>query len=246
MSKNEVIFKPFAFEDCRGVKKKGLYRGGSFDDNMVPRDALTDLGGIALLVLDIQNDFCHDGGVFARSGLDVKPAQEAAMRIKEFIDKIRRYDITVVYTKQIESDEISPENLKRQFASGKLVPVCAPGSWGSELYQLKPRKGEYVVEKHTYDAFSNPVLRKYLKRIGTQTVIITGVNTDVCIDTTVRRVFTEGFNIVVPHDLVATVTGADGNAQDHFLKIFQRFYGRVTDSAAILEYLQKTQQSRHL
>ncbi len=111
----------------------------------------TKLKKMGILVIDIQNDFCHDDGIFAQQGLNVKPAQEVTPRIKAFIDEVRKYNIPVIYTRQIESEEVSPENLKRQFASGKLVPVCAPDSWGSELYQLEPAEGEYVIEKYTYD-----------------------------------------------------------------------------------------------
>jgi ureidoacrylate peracid hydrolase len=196
---------------------------------------LTDLGNIALLVVDIQNDFCHEEGVFAESGLDISDVQEAAQRIKKFIDQVREYGVRIVYTKQIESDDITPDNLKRQFENGKLVPVCAPDSWGSELYELEPAQGEYLSEKHTYDAFSNPGLNILLK--NADTVIIAGVNTDVCIDTTVRRAFTEGYQILVAEDLVATATGADEKTQKHFLALFDKFYGDVIESEKIIEYL---------
>jgi ureidoacrylate peracid hydrolase len=201
---------------------------------------LQNLGNIAVLVVDIQNDFCHDGGVFAQQGLNVQPAQAVTPRIKAFVEAVRAYRVPVIYSKQIESDEVSPDNLKQQFASGKLVPVCAPDSWGSELYQLDPADGEYVLVKHTYDIFSNLELNELLKNKKVDTVIVTGVNTDVCIDTTVRRAFTEGYKVVVPHNLVATM---NSEAENHYLKIFNQFFGTVTDSSNVLEYLERAHTS---
>ena len=207
------------------------------EDKMASNNQLRDLGNIAILVVDIQNDFCHDKGVFAKQGLNVNPAQLVTPRIKSFIAEVRKYGLPIVYSKQIESDEMSPDNLRKQFASGKLVPVCAPDSWGSELYELEPADGEHVLVKHTYDLFSNPELTRILKDHEIATVVITGVNTDVCIDTTVRRAFTEGYNVVVPEDLVATM---NAEAPPHYLPVFDRFFGTVTDSSKILTYLEQT------
>jgi len=197
-------------------------------------NTLNDLGNIAVLVVDIQNDFCHDDGIFAQQGLDVKPAQEVAPRIQEFIGIVRKYDVPIIYSKQIESDEITSGNLKRQFAHGKLKAVCAPGSWGSELYLLQPADGEHVLEKRTYDVFSNPRLREILDERRIDTLVITGVNTDVCVDTTIRSAFTHCYKLVVPKDLVATINVA---GQEHYLSVFDRFFGDIVESDWVLAYL---------
>lgn len=195
----------------------------------------TKLKKMGILVIDIQNDFCHDDGIFAQQGLNVKPAQEVTPRIKAFIDGVRKYNVPIIYTRQIESEDVSPKNLKQQFASGKLVGVCAPNSWGSELYQLEPAEGEYVIEKYTYDTFSNPKLKRILDERGIDTLVIAGVNTDICIDTTVRRAFTEGYNVLVPRDLIATMN-VDG--EKYFLEVFDKFFGDVVSSSKVLEFLQ--------
>jgi len=199
-----------------------------------------DWGRIAVLVVDIQNDFCDENGAFARQGLDVQPAQKITPKIQEFIEEIRKYDVPIIYTKMIESQEITPKNLRRLIAIGKLIntePVCAPSSWGSALYRLKPLDNEYVLEKRTYDAFSNPELLKTLSRHKVKTLVIAGVNTDVCIDTTVRRAFTEGYQIIVPRDLVATMNKA---GEKHYLVVFDRFFGDVVDSKTVLSCLARS------
>ena len=198
------------------------------------RMGLDNLGNIALLVLDIQNDFCHEKGIFSKLGMDVKPAQEMVPRLINFIDKIRHYNIPIFYSKQIESDDVSPQNLKNQFKTGRLKAVCAPNSWGSELYKLKPLSKEQILEKHAYDFLSNTVLRKLLKEKQIDTVILSGINTDVCIDTTLRSAFTLGYNILIPEDIVASM---NREAHKHLLKIFHHFFGAVVKSDDILEFL---------
>ena len=152
------------------------------------------------------------------------------------IDLKQSSGLPIFYSRQIEDLEFSPVNLKRQFASGRLQNVCAPGSWGSELFQIQPGEKEIVLEKYSYDFFSNLQLEKELQQREIDTLIITGLNTDLCIDTTVRSAFTRGYNIIIPKDLV-TSTLASVEIQDYFLKLFHNFLGEVTTSNAILQKL---------
>ncbi len=117
------------------------------DETQKPID---DWGKTAILVVDIQNDFCDDAGKFAEQGLDIKPAQEVAERINEFLVEVRKLGILVIFSKQVESPEITPLNLQRQIIRGKLKEVCSPGSWGSDFYRIEPSATEVVIEKkHT-------------------------------------------------------------------------------------------------
>jgi len=188
--------------------------------------------GTALIVVDIQNDFCHKDGTFAKQGLDVTPLQKIVPEIISFIDKVRKRGIPIIFSKQIEANDISPENLNRQFKSGKLKTVCAPNSWGADFYLVQPKTKDIVLEKNTYDLFSNPQLQEILNKNKVKMLIVVGVNTDICIDTTVRRAFTEGYFIIVPYDLVATV---NVKVHKHFLKIFNRFFGEVMSSQDLIK-----------
>jgi len=194
-----------------------------------------DWGNTAILVVDIQNDFCDDEGIFAKQGLDIKPVQEVAKRIDEFLVEARKLGVPIIFSKQVESAEVTPLNLQRQFYRGKLKEVCSPGSWGSDFYRIKPSGNETVIEKYTYDVFSNPELKRILDKQGIKTLVVTGVNTDICVDTTVRSAFTNGYQIVVPHDLVGTM---NKEAQEHFLAVFDRSFGDVTDAQSTLSRLQ--------
>ncbi len=192
---------------------------------------------LALLVVDIQNDFCHEAGAFAKQGMNVTNVQRMVPTLQGLIMQVRKYSVPVIYTRQVESEEVTPPNLQRLFQRERLISVCAPNSWGSQFYQLQPLNSEHIFEKYTYDAFSNPQLEKTLDGHNVDSLIITGVNLDVCIDTTIRRAFTEGYNLIIPRDCIATATGASKEVQDHYLKIFKRFYGDICDSYTITEHL---------
>lgn len=198
--------------------------------------AFNDIGNFAIMVVDLQNDFCDNKGVFASLGLNVEPAQKVTQRIIDFLDRIKVKNVPVIFTKQIESAKITPLNLKRQFSNDKLKAVCAPNSWGADFYKIKPKNKDYVIEKHTYDVFSNPQTDEILKRHEIKTLIITGVNTDVCVDTTLRSAFTRGYQIIVPKDLVGTM---NTQGEEYYLKIFDRFFGDVVHSQDIIGYLDK-------
>lgn len=199
--------------------------------------SLFNWGKVGILAVDVQNDFCHRDGAFAHADLNIQPAQAVAVRIRVFIEKVRQYEVPIIYTQMIESETMTPANLRQLITRGKLIksePVCAPDTWGSELCGLTPVAGEYVLQKSTYDAFSNPILRQVLDANGVKTLIIIGVHTDVCIDSTLRRAFTEGYQIVIPKDLVATM---NQEGEEHYLKVFDRFFGDVVDSGVVLSYL---------
>ena len=198
---------------------------------------LENLGNMALLVVDIQNDFCNQEGEFGKMGFDLKPIQEMIPRLGRFIDHLRKFNVPIFYSKQIEGGKLNPENLKRLIRIGKLKRVCKRDSWGSELYKLKPKNNEYVLEKYTYDFFSNPELNKILKDKEIKTVIVTGINLELCINTTFRSAFTKGFNIIIPKGLVETSLGADEKTRKYLFKICEQFFATIIESDELVSFL---------
>ena len=187
----------------------------------------------AILIVDIQNDFCDERGAFAKMGLNIKNIQKMTPKLINFIEKARKANLKIIYSKQIESDEVSPENLKAIFKQ-EIIPVCSPNSWGSEFYKINPNSKEIIIEKYTYDVFSNPKLENILRENKIKDLIICGVTTDLCIDSTVRSAFTKGYNIIIPKDLIATV---NQKIQKPFLKTFGEFLGTVIKSKDLIKLI---------
>jgi ureidoacrylate peracid hydrolase len=109
--------------------------------------------------------------------------------------------------------------------------VCAEGSWEGDFYgDVRPRPGDPIVTKHRYDAFYKTDLETILRANGVRTVVMTGVSTNVCVETTARAAFIRDYYVV----LVADGTAAYSTEEhDKSLKDIDRFFGEVTTIAAL-------------
>lgn len=195
----------------------------------------------ALVVVDVLNDFCADGGAMAEEGLDVSMAQEMAGRLPALIDAARDAGALVVFVRNIYSTEGNTylseawlEQAQRR-REGSYVdrPVCPPDSWNNDFYgDVGPRDGEPVVTKHRFDAFHDTDLDLILSSNGVRTVVVTGVATNVCVETTARHAFMKDYYVVIPGDGAATYSEAEHEAS---LRTLDRYFGQVTSCAEIIE-----------
>ena len=158
----------------------------------------------ALLVIDVQNDFCSDTGVLARSGRSVKPMQRAVGKIENFLKYWRGKDLPIIFTRLIYDLEKLPKTHTERMKLKKVPGLCAPGSRGSEFYALKPEKGEKVIEKNYYSGFYRTSLDAYLKKLKIDTLVIAGVTTHVCPFLTCADAYYRGYNMVALKDCIGT------------------------------------------
>jgi len=171
---------------------------------MINKDLISSKN-TALLVIDIQNDYCAKNGKIAvMRKLDVSPVQNIIIPLTRFIGLARDKSIPVIFTRMIEDHHYMKENAKIKFqTSPKPLDICSPNSEGFKYFKIRPLKNDFELIKKSYDAFSNPELNKILKKKGVKNLIITGAYTAVCVDATLRAAYTKGYNIVVPRDLVS-------------------------------------------
>lgn len=165
-------------------------------------DKLTT-GNTALIVVDVQNAYCSKKGSMAKQGFDLSPITGILPHLKSFIKATERLGLRIIYTVQVEGEEM-PSNLSALFIENHMIKTCKRGSFDTGFAIVKPRREDLIIEKHTWDAFSNPLLDKELKRRKIRNLIIIGVTSDVCVNDTITSAFSRGYNIVVPADLVAT------------------------------------------
>lgn len=195
----------------------------------------------ALLVIDAQNDFCHAGGFFAGFGFDVSPCAEVTSYIAPVVDTARRRGVPVVWTMSTNSDppahRLKPARFRRQYAGERPPDQFVPGSWGWSIVEgLEPEPAELVVRKPRYDAFLRTSLEDDLRAGGISTVVITGVITNCCVDTTARSAFMRGFDVLVLDDCVATF-GEERDLHDASLRNLSQLFAVVARSAALEEAL---------
>jgi ureidoacrylate peracid hydrolase len=187
----------------------------------------------ALVVIDMQNDFCEQGGYIDRAvKADISGCPAVADRINIAVDAARASGVKIVWVRANYQPELVPASmLARNIQRGTDQAVCcAGGTWGYDFYRVKPRQGEFFVEKHCYDAFHGTNLDDILKNQGIRSLVYTGVVTNVCVESTLRSGCFHGYYAVVPEDCVG---GPFKDLHDATLKNVRMYYGHVTDSSAL-------------
>jgi ureidoacrylate peracid hydrolase len=163
-----------------------------------------------LVVVDMQNDFCAPGGYIDKvMRLDVSAGAAVAKRIAELLAAARRAGVPVVWLRADYSHERIPDSMRVKLqARGITAVCCAPGTWGAQSYEVEAAPGEAVVIKHTYSGFPGTDLATRLAALGRRTLVFTGVQTQVCVESTLRDAHSLGYFCVVPEDAVGSHTPA--------------------------------------
>jgi ureidoacrylate peracid hydrolase len=187
---------------------------------------------VALLVVDVQNDFVADDGYFAQVGADVKTIQRSIPRLLTLIDRAREAGVLVVFIQAIYDPEfVSGPMRERNIRAKREMPRCLTGSWGAEFYAVRPRPGEPVVIKHRYSAMINTELDRLLKQHGIRSLLLTGVSTDTCVESTARDAYFMDYYVTLVADCCAGATERDHAVA---LERFERDYGAVVTAAEVI------------
>jgi ureidoacrylate peracid hydrolase len=158
----------------------------------------------AVILVDMQNEFCSPEGYVAKQGWDIQPMQAMALRLKQFVSAARLYVPIIHIRGQYEPAVMPPQMVERLHRLG-IPPYCQPGTKGVEFYPgFEPAAGDIVITKRTFSAFAHTELEHVLRNLRVETVIVTGTFSNVCVDSTVRDAYFRGFYPVIPDDLTAT------------------------------------------
>ncbi|MBI2935170.1 MAG: cysteine hydrolase [Chloroflexi bacterium] len=192
--------------------------------------AIADRAHTAIVVIDVQNDFCHPEGGQARMGMDVTAGQKMVNTLLEFLDRSRQVKVPTVFVRNTQNAWTrSPAQLAKR-ANRPLI--CEEGSWGAEFYRVAPAEGDYVVTKHRYSAFVGTDLDLVLRCRGIKTLALCGVTTNTCVESTARDGFMLEYNIIMLSDCVATHRPEEHKAA---LDNIRDRFGYVLTSGDILE-----------
>jgi ureidoacrylate peracid hydrolase len=202
------------------------------DDLLVTLEQKAAPENAALVVVDVQNDFCADDGYFGRVGADVKAVQRMIPSLQRLIDRARAAGVLVVFVRAIyDPPYVSAPMRERNLRKGREMSRCLTGTWGADFYGVRPRQGEPIVVKHRYSGVINTELDAVLKRHGVKSLLMTGVATDTCVESTARDAYFIDYYVT----LVSDCCGAF-NEQDHLgaLARFDRDYGAVVTVGDII------------
>lgn len=184
----------------------------------------------ALLVVDVQNDYCSSSGALGDAGLDMSAIDPMVDRIEELIAAARKVDIPIVFLRNEHSIETDTPAWRRR--TSHSLEICRAGTWGADFYRLSPTEGDTEIVKHRYSGFVGTPLEGLLREWERSTVIVAGTATNVCVDTTARHAAMLDFDVVVVSDGVAATDSAAHSAS---LANLERFFGHVLPSSDVRE-----------
>jgi len=177
----------------------------------------------ALIIIDIQNDYFENGAIEL-----VNPI-EASLKARAVLDSFREKNLPIVHIQHLSADPVN-------------MPIFVPGTFGSEIHEnVKPLEGEQVIQKYYPNSFRETALLDYLKENDITELVVTGMMTHMCVDSTTRAAKDLGFECTVIGDACASrdleingKTVKSEDAHNAFLSALTFFYAKVENTDAFL------------
>lgn len=196
--------------------------------NRIPErvTALTDQvapAHTALVMVDLQNDFAHDDGIFVKQwGKTNRWIKAIIPDCQALLAAARQAGVAVVHLRVLNDLLRNPVSWHNFWGP----PSCVlEGTWGAEFVEeVAPLDGEVVITKYTYDGFVDTVLDSVLRKLGVRTLVFAGVDSDVCVRDTAAHGFALGYTPVFVADCLAA---DDDSAHRGVMQSFGEHYGQV-------------------
>lgn len=186
-----------------------------------------DAARSAVLVIDMLNDFCKQGGKMVLPG-----SERLIPRQLEVINAARSLHAPLFWIQQSHDSRLRHD---RELA--KRGPHCFLGTWGVEVVDdLKPQIDDFRIYKHRYSAFFQTDLDLLLKDMLCDQLIIFGVVTNICVRSTVHDAFFNGYEVIVVEDCCA---GTGEREHTSSLYDIATHFGVVTDARSVIDALRR-------
>jgi biuret amidohydrolase len=203
---------------------------------------------VALLVIDMQRDFCSPGGYADTAGLDIVRLRAIIPNVRSLLDAARAAGITIIFTREGHLPDLSDctaAKLERSKRGGAQIGSLGPlgrllirGEYGQDVISdLAPIVGEPVIDKPGYSAFPHTALQDILAERNIQQLIITGVTTEVCVHSTLRDAIDRGYRCVTVSDACASPYAHLHQAALEMIAVEGGIFGEIADTATILSAL---------
>ena len=205
----------------------------------------------ALLVIDVQNGFMSKGGSYDLLGMKISNYQQIIPKLKELISICRTYDVPIFYTQAVressgidlltKTHRILPKSREERI---KKRPICVRGTWDAKIVdEVKPTSKDHVVIKRRDSAFQDTETEVWLNSLKVNTLIFCGIDTSICVETSLRDGFNKGYDVI----LIADAT-ASANIRHYKTTIehVKEYYGLVMKVKEIKEVLEAKKNGMYL
>ena len=203
-----------------------------------------NLKNSALIIVDMQNDFIHDNGFVRKysQGTGIPKSSLDLLKIpiptiKKIAECFRKNGKEVIYIytawEPDYSDIAIP--LKKMAGKAKEMGALVKGSWGAQIIEeLTPHEGDHMVMKKAYGAFFQTPLDRILRNLDIKTLVMSGVATNYCVETTTREAVAYGYDIILVSDATATF---DPEGHQATLRVIATGFGEVMNTEEVLQLL---------
>ena len=201
-----------------------------------------------LIVVDIQNGFVSKGGSYDKLGMNTGEYRKIIPAVQELLSFCRSKNIPISYKEAVrEASGIDlllnvHRILPRTRVERLRIPICVRGTWDADIIdEIKPNENDHIIIKRRDSAFQDTELRVWLQSVEINTLIFCGVDTSICVETSLREGFNEGYDVILVSDATAS-----GN-REHYLTTLQRvkdYYGIVTTYDQLKKFSEIVQKNQ--
>ncbi|MGJ3252588.1 MAG: cysteine hydrolase family protein [Elainellaceae cyanobacterium] len=214
-----------------------------------------DLSKSAMIIVDMQNDFCHPDGWLAHIGVDVMPARDPIYPLKTLLPELRTANVPIIWLNWGNRPDLlnisaGLRHVYNPTGDGigladplpkNHAPVLTKGSWAAAVVdELEQTPDDICIDKYRMSGFWDTPLDSILRNLGKTTLFFSGVNADQCVMATLQDANFLGYDCILVRDCTAT-TSPDYCLQATFYNVNQCF-GFVTDSSALLAAIEQNNQ----